>query len=207
MAYTISPGAVCLVTFEGRLQSQQVMNVSAWLFNTGSTLPDGRVALNAIINRMQEANQPYALWIDCLSSQVTQGQITAQWVYPTRYGYVKANASPSVGQVGGAAGAPNVAVCITRRTGLSGRKQQSDIHMFGVPAALNDNGVVNVTGKAKYDAYGDAMTRTVTMAVPAFSLAPVPFSKVAPANVSQYIEYQTQNYLRVMRRRTVGLGS
>lgn len=207
MAYTISPGAVMLLTFEGRILNQQLMNVSAWLFNTGSTLADGRAALSAVITEVQNVNQPYDLWRTCITSQMTQGQITAQWIYPVRYGYMKQPGSPSTGVVGGEPGGPNMSVCITRRTGLSGRKQQGDIHMFGVPEAFWVNGAVNTTGRTAYDAYGDVMTKPLVIPTPSFTLLPVPYFKPAPNNVSRYIEYQTQLSLRVMRRRTVGVGS
>lgn len=207
MAYPIAAGSICQVTFEGVHDGQQVMNLFCYKLDAVTPLADGRAALILFRNYLELGGGLYQSWQGCLSEKVTQIRVHMQWITPDRFARVSHSPFLDVGTVAGASYPCNTAVAITRSTDNAGRQNVGTVHMGGIPITFLVEASVNGLG---LDAYNTLGAQSILDAAPAGLAAvfrPVHFHRTSPSTALPLTTFVTQPFTRVMRRRTVGLGS
>lgn len=102
--------------------------------------------------------------------------------------------------------APNVAGVMTKRTVLAGRDQVGSIHMPGVPAAGYVDGMLEAVQEVRYEDLAIKLLTNLVATVTAAEYDLVIHHTAFPGTSSKVDTIVVQPELRVMRRRTVGLG-
>lgn len=146
--------------------------------------------------------------VDVFGQDVSMNFAQFQIIYPTRYAYVRGVGFTGTGSVVGGTLPQNVAAVITLRSDLSGRNQISNKHIGGVPATFTENGEVTTDAIEDYQLVQAALLSTVNVgdAPDTFALIPVIYHKGGLTTSDTLVTGSVQNTIRVMRRRTVGLG-
>lgn len=207
MPYVVTNGSVAAITLHGKHENQQVMNVFHYRVSSGGSLTDGRAALQALMNAVKADDKLAKVWTAALSVKATQLKMRGQWISPTRFGFLEEALDPAVGGEAGDAMPVNLAASITRRTDNAGRDQVGTIHMPAIPTSFVLNGILTA---GALTAYGDVLTQALevlTTVDPAAEWFPILFHRTAPSVAQQLTGGTVQPTARVMRRRTVGLGS
>ena len=208
MPYVIGPNAVVAITLRGKHEFQDVMSIFHYRYNGSQQITDGAAALNSIWTHFNGAGGMFGIWVSCLSSKVTQLEARLQWITPSRFAYVsKTDPAKVQGAVGGDAMPVNTAVSITKRTQNAGRSEVGTLHMPGVPQLWIVNGILQQAGVDQYAGLAAKMLEAISTVAPAMELLPVLFHKSSPDVSPQFVNTSLQGFARVMRRRTVGLGS
>lgn len=208
MPYVLGANTVLAVTMRGKHELQDVMTVLHYRLKSPSSLPDGVAAINAFWTVFSQAGKPFETWRSCLSEMVANIHTQIQSIDPIRFAYVnKIKVGADSGSVAGDAYPVNTAAAITKRTLNAGRDQVGTIHMPGVPIGGVVNGALTVGQKALYDLFGVQVLGTITTVAPDAEWVPVLFHRSSPGISPIIEETTTQPFARVMRRRTVGVGS
>lgn len=207
MAYPVLGGSILELTFQGLHDGQQVMTVLHYRYASQSQLPNGALALESFLETVTANDQLYDLWKDCLSAKVTDMKAKAQWIWSLRYAFMEKITLPRSGSVAGDAYPPNVAVAITRRGEQANRHNIGTIHMPGVPVSFVTNGLVNPGAEASYATFAQKCLDQVTTPDPVAAFDPIIYTRTGPALSQKPVGYVVQKNSRVMRRRTVGVGS
>lgn len=207
-SYVISPQSILTVSFLGRHEAQQVMNVFTYRYNGSAELPDGVAAANAVWTNLNGVAGLFTVWREALSVKVTQIEARLQWTHPDRFAYiVKTDPAKTEGAIGGDAYPVNTSAVITKRTINAGRDQVGAVHVPGVPMTFFTNGILQPAGLDAYAAVGAKTIEAINTAIPAAEYLPVLFHRTSPAVSPQVTNISVQGFARIMRRRTVGVGS
>ena len=200
--------AIMQATIEGRHEGQQILSVFTYNLVTEATLPDGNAALDAFFERWQGAGRMLDKWLACVSVNVTQVRTKLQWITPSRYAFkTKVGLNADAGAVSGTAYPVNTSIALTKRTDLAGRDNVGTLHMPGVPSSFITNGALTALGLGKYEDLGNQMLQNISTAIPEAIYVPTLFHRSNPAVTIPITSFETSRYARIMRRRTVGLGS
>ena len=206
MAYEIVPDSILQLSFEGRVYSQQIMTVLSYRLISETPIPDGAASADAFLSNAIAAGGIYRLWLDCLSQNAIDCDAYAQWITPTRYAYRAAGAGNTVGTMGFDCISPNYSAGITRRGELANRHSISNLHMPAVPDTGVQQGLLMPVYEAPLEIFKEKSLEGFTLGFGA-ELLPVAFNRSAPSTSIVLVEGFVQNTARVMRRRTVGVGS
>lgn len=208
MAYVINVGSVLEIVFEGRLLGQQTITSFSYLFDTGSALsiPDGRAAVVEALATVEVVGGLLDKYLACCSDQLVDVKAYGQWITPVRYAYVSGTRALDTGSLAQLANTPNVAGVITRRGEIADRRNISSTHMPAIPASSYGAGVVSGGQVALYETLLDEMLVNLTVA-PGAVLYPCAFHRALPPASRVLKEGFVEPTVRVMRRRTVGVGS
>lgn len=207
MAYPIANGSILELTLKGKHEGQEVMNVLHYRNTTPSTLTDGALAAITVMEQANEAGGLASLWKACLSAQVTELTMRAQWISPSRWAYITTTITGGSGTIAGNAMPVNTAISITRRGEAANRHNVGTLHIPGVPATAIVNGVLQPLFIDAYNEFAAATLQPLIALDPPFEMVPVLLNRteVGASPVPQ--SYIRHDYTRVMRRRTVGVGS
>jgi hypothetical protein len=100
-----------------------------------------------------------------------------------------------------------VAAVITKRTAFAGRWAVGSFHLGGLPQNAYVNGTLEPTFKTSVGLVAAQLLEDITIAIVGGVYEPVIVHPVAAHDGSTVLrETDVQDTLRVMRRRTVGLG-
>lgn len=207
MAYVVSNGSVVALTFEGRHESQQVMSVLHYRLSSGGTLPDGRAALIAFLAQVQADEKLFERWRAGRSVKLTTLRIRAQFIHPDRFAYVEQIPTIDVGAVAGDSYPVNTAIAVTRKTDNAGRDQVGTVHLPAIPITSITNGAVTAGGLALSNDFLIESLEKITTVTPAAEWFPILYHRASPAVNPSLTGGVVQPTARIMRRRTVGLGS
>lgn len=208
MPYVISPQSILTAIIRGRHENQEVMSVFTYRYNGSQELPDGEAGLEAFHVQFAGAAGLWPKWRDCVSNKVTGIRLQYQWTHLNRFAYIeKVPLIGSTGAVGGTAYPVNTAVAITKRTINSGRDQVGTLHMPGVPSTFVTDGVLTEDAMLAYAALAPEIVEAISTVTPAMEMLPVLFKESSPEVSPRITSAVVKLTARVMRRRTVGLGS
>lgn len=207
MAYTVPVGAILELSIRAKMELQDIMTVLHYRLSSTSPLGDGAAALVAILDQVAGAGQLKDKWLDCVASAVTNTKVVAQWITPERYGFRETQTLPATGQLVGNPMPVNAAAAITRRAEGAGRLNVATIHMPGLTKDAVVNGLITDAQQALYMTFGSATLDNIILLTPALTLTPVIFHRASPPLSPRPLNVSIQPTARVMRRRTVGLGS
>ena len=208
MPYVINPQSVMTAVIVGRHENQEVMSVFHYRYNGSQIIQDGEALLNAFHVQFAGVNGVWGPWRECVSNKVINIKLRYQWITQSRFAYVEhIPAAGTTGNVGGDAYPVNTAVAITKRTINAGRTQVGTLHMPGVPLTFVTNGALQQNAKEAYTTLGEKMLNAISTAQPAAELLPVLFHKSSPDISPKITAFSLKDFARIMRRRTVGVGS
>lgn len=205
MPYEVDIGAVLAISIEGRQDNQQVITTLHYRLLDNS-LGDGRAAALAMMSNLQQGGDLFDAYKACLCDAVTDLTMYAQWVTPQRFAYVVSPEAPAMGVIGTAPLPANVAQVVTRRGEEANRRSISTLHLPGVPVAAVVGGILDGAQKALLQDFAD-IACDANILVGGATLQPCAFTRLAPDTSKLLVEGFPQDTVRVMRRRTVGLGT
>lgn len=202
MPYTIPSGAILEASIQGRSAGQLTLSVFHYVLDTPGGVADGAAEIDAFNLEWNTSLDFVGVYADCCSTEFAIENIVYQWIYPNRYRRVIKTPAETAGTVSQPSFPPNVSGAITKQADVATRHGIGTLHMPGVPNGSNDDGYVTISQKARYGALGTFLSapyRTST-------LFPVLYRRLAP-NASAVVTAATvRDTMRVVRRRTVGVG-
>ena len=207
----ITDGAILSLAVDARLDGQQVLLTTHWKMDALSPAVsvDMEDAIDAIHTEMEVVGNLVNVLPDVYSEDVISIQYIYQWIHPTRYiRFIKTGADTE-GNIASPALPPNVAHVITIRDDIAGPSHRGNKHIGGVPTTYSEAGFATPVGVAAYDILGEAMTNVVpvTLGADTWNMLPLIFHRTTPAASVQATNHITGATTRIVRRRTVGLGS
>jgi len=206
---SVAIGDVFLLTLEGDCNDQKIMLTHTYEVTalTGST--DEGVVSEDLAERVSTAGAdiletPY---LNCMASNYTLLGIHAQKIWPERYRRYTLPRSVA-GNIANPALTSNVNAVISLHTTLAGRSQVSNKHVGPAPATAGwfTSGEITVGYKAVLDVLRTALLNAVG-AAGWYTMTPCIFHRADVIPKSDYLSAgSVMNTVRVMRRRTVGVG-
>lgn len=204
----VKPLDVFEVTLVGSLIGQRIMNTFHYEVENvpiaGIEIP----AATAIIEtHFEKDNGIIERYLLCLPSNYTLDQMWIQLIGPTQR-YVKIIVPQALqGTQPGNADTANISAVITRTTEKAGRSQVSSLHVpLGNSSVFMANGRVSPAQVVGLQALADLLPEQIGGA-PNLSLDPVIYHGPPPKlSADRIVDAVPQQTVRVMRRRTLGLG-
>lgn len=146
---------------------------------------------------------------NCYSQDVTNIVYYMQKIYPNRYIATPFIGASEVGTVAVGALPQNVAIVDTLRWLESGRHFISNKHMGGVPTTFAADGMITDLGRGRHTTLieQEVLVRDVDSQGNTLHMVPIIFNRNTVVNSAQIMNGYVQETTRIMRRRTVGLGS
>jgi len=195
------------VTLRGLSMGQRILLVRTYV-NFGA-FPAGTIDdnLQDIIDEVAaggngDLQTPY---LDALPPEFSLTEIRAQVISPIRSAYSSQLFVAAPGVWAGAATKPNGAAVITQRTAQAGRNQVANAHIGPLADNASVNGILTGAYKTALGALGSAMINEWGVGALPVTMVPVIFHR-ATTTYDDIENFAVNDYARVMRRRTVGLG-
>jgi len=205
MARPVNNGAILEVIVDGRSSGQTVLSVFHYRLSSAAAGVDGTGLVTSLDGMLNAVGGLVDKYLDCCAVDYLPLKISYQWIFPVRYTSQRLTPFAAAGNIAEILLPANVAMCLVKRTFLTGRTQRGVLHMPGVPVTFVDNSQVSGIGRAAYQALADSVDNTLTLATNEV-FTPVIFHRADPA-LSPTIEVvEPESTSRIMRRRSFGLG-
>jgi len=202
----LNTGDILQISFVGTLFSQRVLNVLHYRVTADSTSPSYVTAAGAVGFQMQSGVvTPGLAMLAAQGPEYNLDYIRVQKVNGTRLRYVD-YAVNLPGTVAGNCTAPNIAATITKKTENGTRHGIGSLHLPGIPSNGYANGVLDATYKLLVDAISARLINPFTVQLETTQCQPILWSKSIDPVYHPLTNTVVQNTIRVMRRRTVGVG-
>lgn len=207
----VAVGDIWLITAYGSAFNQTILNTFHYRQralapgNTETTIED--IILNNISAGGGGAGLLENALLPCVPPQYTLHAWWVQKVNPVRVR--KREQSRNVaGQFADNARNVNTAISITKQTALSGRRQQGRVQLgpVGILATTQDQGVLQANMVAPLTAFANVLNDPLSGDLGITILDPILYHKGQVPNFDVVTTAFFQNTVRVMRRRTVGVG-
>lgn len=207
MPTPLPTGAVIQVTILGTDgDANRRINVLHYQFTSSTGFPDYKDWLDTVLwPHLSQVNGILDQMKRSMCNACSIEQVWMQPVTPVR----RLKLIKQYGQVGVVnlpQGPPNVAVTFTKYTESAARWGLGSFHFGGLCQNINNAGRVNDLG---YGVQLDALANSLKQAVflgASLVAVPVLYSGDEPQRVTEVIDVQWQKTIRVMRRRTLGVG-
>lgn len=206
----LNEGDVINVRIQGTLFDQQIITTFYYLITTPSVTLDVVTACDSWAGKWKAGTvSPFLAFLNCCSPEYNADWVYVQKISPTRY-VPGGNNVNLPGTNANNTDSPNQAAVITRAGMLSGRAFVGSIHIPGLSAGNFTNGKVtgpyltlmSTVGSRMLNDFTDTTEGTVGRPV-LYHYRKVPLAPVPPTALYRTIPQQT---IRVMRRRTIGVG-
>lgn len=203
---------IFLVTFKGECANQTILNTFYYRIDELGTapLPTDLQAESILADALTAggADVLQTLFLACLPQNYTLSEVWVQKVFPARYRkHVEAEAAE--GTIAADALATNLAAVISRFGIEANRHNIGSVHIGPIPtgATWQVDGQVTSTYKAALIAFGGAMLEEIDLlGSNKIKWVPTLFAAVGTPVHADIQTTVAQDTVRVMRRRTVGLG-
>jgi hypothetical protein len=205
-SYNVSVGDVAEVSIRGKIDGQRTITV---LHYRVDTLPgasyDGPTLLDQLVQDLEDASSLFSNYKALCCAVWSLETVRAQWISAIRYAYKN---YPSYAGPGGNLNdcmPANVSVAIERKSIFAGRGGYGTTHFPAVAVNKITGSEVNAADQIGYRNWG---LTTCSNSNPAtgVQLIPVLFKRSAPATGNVPSTAVVQPTIRIMRRRTVGVG-
>lgn len=202
----VAVGDIIQVTMKGRANDQTTLTVFHYQTVVAPSGTDGVVQIKNFADGFDAGIQsPGPALLQCISETWTWESTRAQNIYPNRQIYVDSLVDlPGIRP--DTCTAQNVSAVITKRGAFAGRRYIGSTHIPGIASGDYNNGLLtpDLKGLMALAAQRYKLPYTPTLGGGEYRM--IIFNRANPA-LSLGIEATTvQPELRVMRRRTVGLG-
>lgn len=207
----IGTDAIVSAAWDGRLDGQQILLTHHYAITSitpGPTVDMSSLMTN-LANGFDVLGEMSNVYPSVLSQDVTDIHIQLQVVHPIRYTYRRFSITNPAGLLPVASMPPNCAHAIVLTNDESGPRNRSVKHIGGTPTDGTQNGQITPAFLPILQALADTLVSgiTVTAGGQDVRLEPVCWHRAAPS-LGQLLKYsRVMPTTRVMRRRTVGLGS
>lgn len=202
----LNVGEIVSVTYWGTLFAQRVMNVLHYRVSISSTDPSYVGAAAKLAGAMYSGVQSPGLpMLDAQGPEYQLDEVRVQRLSPARERYVSSNAGLP-GTYAGACTSPNVTAVLIKKSASVSRHGLGTFHLPGIPAAGYAAGYLTAPYQIKMNAIGARLVNPVQPVLEALVVNPVIWT---PADGLVYYPITGTTLvttLRIMRRRTVGLG-
>jgi len=205
----IDAADIIQVTINGDLVGQQCLSVLHYAVTTVSGAPQEQLdVFTALDTYWRGAGKLFATYGACTPTDWSSQTRRYQAIQPVR----RVAAVISTGITGGAlgaAGTANVAGVVTKKGDLGLRKDIGSVHIPGPPPGDNAaNGLWGAPQRTLLAAFGVQLIASATVAVGGvnYTVSPVIYHRDQPLNPTPITAFANQSTVRVVRRRTVGVG-
>lgn len=208
MAYNMPIGAIIEVAFVGTTDGQTTMSLLHFKLE-GDPVSDGALWLGSLIAAIKSPDQLRDLYLDCCAQPYEMKTITAQMIWAPipnisrrprkvdvqvdQHGTVEEAMEPSL-----------VAIAVTKRSDLAGRKGIGTLHMPAVPVPFLEQSVLTTAGLVPYSHLADAIPDLIS--VEGTDARPIIFNRTDPAESPIITSCTVETTARTMMRRVVGRG-
>lgn len=191
---------VCYQTYNGQL----MLNTLHYKYTNTGGAPDYEDACNELLDELFTAGDLRDDILTVLHTSASLDRITAQPVFPTRLTAINRNVN-AAGLRGGDAAPQNQAAVISKTSVFATRYGRGSWHQGGLIAADNVAGKISfglsgVLAQIASDILAERALATLG------TMTPVLWSKKVPSRITPVKGTIVQPNLRVMRRRTIGVG-
>jgi len=205
----IPVGGVIRFAINGRINGQQTVTSFYYRVSAGSTLGTVVEDLDAALDFFTtSATAPYGAFLAAVPVDWTNEFNSAQEVLPV----LSVNRKLTLVDPGtrGAATTPNLSAVITKGTDFGGRNMIGSWHLPGVAAGDQVGGIVDNALLGAMSAFGSRSLNALVDPASGLTLEPVLYHRNAANPLASTFTKLTrtipQDTIRVMRRRTVGVG-
>lgn len=200
-----------------RVNNQVCMNVTHWAPQGDSSAGDIPELTQAFLDQNSGVGNGsfiHAL-VQLQSNDVTIFEVSAQLIHPTRW-QKRVKVVNVVGDIDEPCPAQNLAITFTKTGDRANRHNVGSLHVGGCPVGLFDEGLLTAAAKTRAEAMESFIISELTDAISEavydmviLNKEPVPDSDPVRYAISGYSPVTggtVEDTVRVMRRRTVGLG-
>ena len=205
-------GDLVNVTLRGTLYDQRIMTTYGFRVSATTSAGDTRVSQDklALAISSDTGTNLMGTFRACVSPAVSINQIWVQRIRPIRMRKSVLNVALD-GLLGSGPNTPNNAVVITRKSDFGGRNSISNLHLPGPPMGLDyvSNGTLTPAYKTLLDSHAFESYDTITVVNGGESVTykgVIINAAGGPVNYQDITAHSIGETLRVMRRRTVGVG-
>lgn len=204
---TLLAGDKVLLTVTGVLLDQRIMMTFPYLCTEIGSSVQQDDAFTAFRNKLCEANGFMDKLMSVVPQNLTAIEMWFQVLWPVRWNKFIKTSTAAGGRSDDVAVTPNLAQVITRRADRSGRKYRGSVHIpFAITSENAANGVIDAGQLTLLGAFAGKVATEIVTASPTIHFAPSLFHRPISADPDPVTEAFPQATVRVMRRRTVGLG-
>lgn len=205
----IGVGDIIEVTYQSTLFLQKVMTVLHYRVAATPTQQDPIQSQNDFLQRIKSggARDKVSPYVACISNQLNVDTITAQYIAPTRI--VRSSLVQNVtGSLAGSPNTANVAATLEKTTQKAGRKFRGSIHLPGIRSQDYASGLIQAAELTLLTALGVSLQLSIDEAAGTGLWFPVIWHRTKPVTTSSddVLTIVPKDTVRVMRRRTVGVG-
>jgi len=206
MSVTLGANDVVEVVIEGKLDGQQIISTFFYKTKDVTAATPMFTALDGFLTKLREVGHLFEQYLLCVSEQLIDINMYAQVVYPIRYRYTDGGFAMVTGQFEELSYPANVQASITRANERAGRSYVGHLAVPAVPITQIENSLIVDDYFDKLGVLSERMAQTIVLA-DGTEMVPSLFNKNnAPVTVPITFVFP-QRTSRVIRRRTVGLGS
>lgn len=207
MPYTISAGDLIQYTIEYDVLSQRCMNVFFYSVRGDlSADTDGATYLDAFLAEMEKPVSIMSAIKLAMAPNTTILQHSAQKVLPLRMtrriNPIGLSGTSSLGDCA----APNLSGVITKTVDRAKRGGTGSTHIAGVPTGAVELGRLEETYENALYSIAQRIASEIDPGIDLLKLQPVLGGLPLSVNAPDITGYAVQNTIRVMRRRTIGVG-
>lgn len=205
--YPVPTNSILSMTFEGRVQNQQMMTVLHYKMTSAVTAPSGLLVLQNLWEKIKLPNELFVRYQACLSNMMSGMRVKMQWLFPIRYAGTVFTPDSTFGQIASPVPGSNLSVALTKRSDLANRHAIGTLHMPAVPTTFLQNGQLSPIAVDAYAELATLVSQPIELVLSAQTFTPVLFNSLNPAASLPVLEATPASYPRTMHRRTVGVGS
>lgn len=199
-------GSIVQLGIETVCNGQRMLNVLHYRVETESGEADVQAEQENFLAQVNSVNGIIDDMKACLSNDVTVVQAVAQFIRAERW----ARSVLDIGEQGDSllpCEAQNVAAVITKRTAFAGRWAIGSFHLGGLPSSAYVAGNLDPTFKLDMEVLALQLLEPIVVPIVGGTYVPVLVHPLGEHGGStELASTEVQDTLRVMRRRTVGLG-
>ena len=202
----LNVGDIVSVTYWGTLFAQRVMNVLHYRISVDSTAATYEEAAEDLaFSMISGASSPGLAMLDAQGAEYTCNEVRVQKVNGLRERYVPYLANLS-GVHAGACTTPNVSAVIIKRSASVSRRGLGTFHLPGIPETGYVNGALTAGYTTLMNLIAARLLNPVTVVLETTVANPVLWTIGSDPVYYPLVTATTVPTLRIMRRRTVGLG-
>lgn len=195
-----------LVTIVGELDAQTTLNTFKYVVTVLTGTPTDLQANQALHDRFVFADKVKDEFLGCVGTNFLLKQLWVQKVFPIRL-RKQVYVVNEQGTLEDEQGTANLAAVITRTGGIANKQNLSSLHIpiSTGPLAIA-NGIIQIDLKAAMTALCTQIVVPLVSTAPAITFDPSIWGADPSASPVPIVTAFPQDTVRVMRRRTVGVG-
>lgn len=200
--YTIPANAILEVQYRYKLQGQQLINVLHYRLNQEVT--DGRGAAEEAAENV--FNEVFVGIQTRQTTDVTNCEVRAQWVHPTRYAHVTWYPPALAGSSAPPTLSIGTSIVLKKLADLAGHSHRGRIFVGGAPVSDTEIGLITAASLPGWRTIAETMAVDVELPLAVAIVEPVIWSYADRLTNDEIVQGEVDQALRYQRRREVGRG-